>query len=459
MTNLPPGIFREYDIRGLVERDLTSDVTRRIANAFAAKIRAAGSGDRLVVGRDCRLSSERLRDCFVESFAEGGFQVTDLGVCPTPLVYFALHRLDPVGGVQITGSHNPAEYNGFKLAVGKATIWGDEIQQLRKETEEGRKPEPGQGSVDSFAVIPAYQKYVRENTPLDGAGMRIVIDGGNGTGGFVAAPLFESMGFDVVRLYCAMDGRFPNHHPDPTVPANLRDLISKVKETGADIGIAYDGDADRIGTVDEQGNIFYGDQLLTIFARDILSRNPGAAIVGEVKCSELLYKDIEAHGGRPIMWRTGHSILKQKLKDEGALLAGEMSGHMFFKERYFGYDDGIYASLRLIEILQRSGGKASELLSDLPKTYTTPEIRVDCDDARKFTVVEKVIEHFKRDHEVITIDGARIVFQPDGWGLVRASNTQPALVLRFEAGTPERLESIRREVEAGVASVRESLGA
>jgi len=459
MSHLPQGIFREYDIRGLVERDLTDDVTRRIARAFAAKLRERGGGNRVVVGRDCRLSSKRLRDDFVESFAGGGFEVTDLGVCPTPLVYFALHRLDPVGGVQITGSHNPANYNGFKLAVGKATIWGDEIQQLRRETEADKQPEPGEGSVDSFAVIPAYKDFVRENTPLDGTGMRIVIDAGNGTGGFVAAPLFESMGFDVVRLYCDMDGRFPNHHPDPTVPANLQDLIGKVKETGAAIGIAYDGDADRIGAVDGQRNIFFGDQLLTIFARDILSRNPGAAIVGEVKCSQLLYKDIAAHGGRPIMWRTGHSILKQKLKDEGALLAGEMSGHMFFKERYFGYDDGIYAYVRLIEILQNSGGKASELLADLPKTYTTPEIRVECADAKKFEVVKEVIAHFQRDHEVITIDGARIVFPPDAWGLVRASNTQPALVLRFEANSPETLHAIRQEVEAGVAMVREKLGA
>ncbi|MFN7973262.1 MAG: phosphomannomutase/phosphoglucomutase [Acidobacteriota bacterium] len=456
-------IFREYDIRGIVGTELDAQTARRIAVAYAVKLARSGArpGDKPVaLGRDCRLSSESLFAAFSAGLRESGYSVIDLGVCPTPVVYFALYHLDVAGGVQITGSHNPAEYNGFKLSCGRTTIWGEEIQELYRIVKDGETTGAhAPGSIEPYAIVAAYQDYVRQNTPLEGKGMKIVVDGGNGTGGAVGAPLFESMGFHVEGLFCEMDGRFPNHHPDPTVAKNLEALIARVRETQAAIGIAYDGDADRLGAVDENGKIFWGDQLLIVFARDILSRNPGAAIVGEVKCSELLYKDIEARGGRAIMWKTGHSILKAKLKEEDALLAGEMSGHLFFKERYFGYDDAIYASVRLVDILKRSQGKASQLLADLPETFTTPEIRVDCADSLKFKVADKARERFARDHRVIAIDGVRVLFEPDGWGLIRASNTQPVLVLRFEASTPERLAEIRGRVEAELGRIRAELGA
>ena len=457
---LPSHIFREYDIRGVVGTDLTAATAERVAAAFALYLHQAGARGRIALGRDCRLSSDELAEAFRVGLVSSGYDVVDVGVCPTPLLYFALHTLDVCGGVQITGSHNPADYNGFKLSLGKTSIWGEEIQKLRRLAQEDRRVETDRsGSVSQHEIIPAYRAFVRENTPLEGKGTRLVIDAGNATGGHVAVPLFESMGFDVVPLYCEMDGRFPNHHPDPTVAENLRDLIAKVAETGAALGIAYDGDADRIGAVDELGNILWGDQLLIVFARDILARHPGAAIVGEVKCSELLYRDIEARGGKAIMWKTGHSILKQKLKDSGALLAGEMSGHIFFKERYFGYDDAIYSSVRLVDILLRSGGPASALLSDLPRTFTTPEIRVDCADDLKFAVAEAARDHFSKSHEVVDIDGVRILFEPDGWGLIRASNTQPVLVLRFEASSEERLQSLRDHVEGELGEIRRRLGA
>ena len=459
MSKLPSAIFREYDIRGVVGPDLNADAAGRIARAFAVYLFEAGVQGKITLGRDCRVSSDELFAAFRDGLTSSGFDVVDIGVCPTPILYFSLFHLDPAAGVQITGSHNPADYNGFKLSVGKSSLWGEKIQTLREIVESGRVLEPERpGVVESYDIVPEYRRYVRGNTPLQRDGMRIVIDGGNGTGGHVAAPLFESLGFDVVRLYCDMDGEFPNHHPDPTVADNLQDLIKEVVEGGAALGLAYDGDADRIGAVDDKGRILWGDQLLTIFARDILERNPGATIIGEVKCSKLLYEDVEARGGRAIMWKTGHSILKQKLKDEEALLAGEMSGHIFIKENYFGYDDAIYSSVRLVDILQRSGKRSSELLADLPQTFTTPEIRVDCADDKKFAVADAAREHFARDHEVIDIDGVRVSF-PDGWGLIRASNTQPVLVLRFEATSEEKLREMRTHVEGELNRIRGELGA
>jgi len=377
----------------------------------------------------------------------GGLEVVDIVVCPTPVFYFSLYHLEREGGVMITGSHNSSEFNGFKICVDKETLHGKQIQDLRK-LMEVRKFVSGSGTVTFQEIIPVYQNYFLKNIRLKRK-VLVVMDSGNGTAGLVAPKILRDLGCQVLDLYSLVDGRFPNHHPDPTIPENLKDLITKVKETGAEVGIAYDGDADRIGVADHLGNIIWGDQLLILFAREVLRDHPGATIVSEVKCSQNLYDDIAKHGGRSIMWRVGHSLLKSKMKAEKALLGGEMSGHIFFADRYFGYDDGIYASCRLLEILAQSGKTIPDLLSDVPKIFATPEIRVDCPDDQKFELVEQVKESFRREYPIVDVDGVRVLF-PDGWGLVRASNTQPALVLRFEARSPERLREIRALVEKRV---------
>jgi phosphomannomutase/phosphoglucomutase len=350
----------------------------------------------------------------------------------------------------ITGSHNPPEFNGFKVCVGKETIHGEQIQNLRQIIESENFVE-GQGSVSFQEMIPIYQNFVLKNIQLKRK-LKVVVDSGNGTAGAVAPKILRDLGCELTELYSEVDGRFPNHHPDPTIPENMKDVIAKVKETGAEVGIGYDGDADRIGAVDHLGNIIWGDQLMILFSRQILSQHPGATIVSEVKCSQNLYDDIAKHGGRGIMWRAGHSLLKSKMKEEKALLGGEMSGHIFFADRYFGYDDAIYASCRLLEILSQSEKRIPDLLSDVPKTFNTPEIRVDCPDDRKFDLVERVKESFRKEYPIVDVDGVRVLF-PDGWGLVRASNTQPALVLRFEAKSPEGLKQIRTRVERRVAEL------
>jgi phosphomannomutase/phosphoglucomutase len=344
----------------------------------------------------------------------------------------------------VTGSHNPPEFNGFKICIGPDTIYGEEIQKLRRIMEKGEYAS-GNGQISHQDITKSYQDYLVNNVKIR-PGLKIVVDAGNGVGGLFALPIFKRFGCDITSIYCDPDGRFPNHFPDPTIPENLKDLIALVKEKKADIGIAYDGDADRLGAVTDDGKILWGDELLLLFSRFILKENPGAVIIGEVKCSQKLYDDIARHGGRPIMWKAGHSLIKAKMKEEKALLAGEMSGHLFFADRYFGYDDAIYASARLLEIISSSGQKISEILADVPKTFTTPEIRVACPDHIKFQVVEDAKAHFRKDFDIIDIDGVRIPFK-DGWGLIRSSNTQPVLVLRFEASTEERLQAIRRMIE------------
>jgi phosphomannomutase / phosphoglucomutase len=446
-----PRIFREYDIRGLVDEDLTEEVVRSLGLGFATELSHQGKR-KAVVGRDGRLSSPRFRDFLIQGLVWGGLDVVDIGVCPTPVFYFSLFHLNREGGIMITGSHNPAEFNGFKVCVGKETLYGEAIQNLRKRIEAGNFV-TGPGTVSSQEMIPAYQNYILQNIHLERK-MKVVVDSGNGTAGAVAPKILKDLGCQVIDLYSEVDGRFPNHHPDPTVPKNMEDLIAKVLETGAEVGIGYDGDADRIGAVDHLGNIVWGDQLLILFSREILRNHPGATIVSEVKCSQNLYDDIAKHGGRGIMWRAGHSLLKSKMKEEKALLGGEMSGHMFFADRYFGYDDAIYASCRLLEILSQSGKNIAELLQDVPRTFTTPEIRVDCPDDRKFALVEKVKESFRKEYPIVDVDGVRVLF-PDGWGLVRASNTQPVLVLRFEAHSQDRLQEIRALVEKRVAKFSE----
>jgi phosphomannomutase/phosphoglucomutase len=457
MAKISPTLFREYDIRGLVDQDLTEEAVHLIGKALGTKVRAAG-GKNVVVGRDCRESGERFSRQLVAALRSTGCDVVDLGVVPTPLVYFAAYTLPGVdGSCQITGSHNPPEYNGLKLGLGKNTFHGEEIQELLRVIEKGEFA-TGQGSVRTHDIVTPYRAHVQENLRFGKRKLKVVVDAGNGTGGVVAVPLFQALGLDVVPLFIEMDGRFPNHHADPTVEKNLEQLKAKVRETKADIGIAYDGDADRVGAVDEKGNVLWGDQIMILFSRALLAEVPGSTIVGEVKCSFTLYDDIKAKGGRGIMWKAGHSLIKAKMKEEKAALAGEMSGHIFFAHRWFGFDDGIYSSGRLLELLSRTDAPMSTLLADVPKTFSTPELRVDCPEDKKFELVRRAQEFFSKRYDAVTVDGVRVVF-PDGWGLVRASNTQPILVLRFEAKTQARLEEIERLVRSKVDELKRELGA
>ena len=470
---LPAHAFREYDIRGVADRDLTDDVARGIGRGFGTMIGAGANGGRVrvAVGRDCRVSSERLFAALVDGLLAAGAHVVDVGVGPTPMLYASVHALGTEGGVMITGSHNPGDENGFKMMRGKASFFGGDIQSLRKVIEEERYSravpslagEAQRGSVERADMQARYVEMVTSGIHLERNDLRFVLDAGNGAGGPLGVAAMRKLGLAPDCLYCEMDGRFPNHHPDPTVPKNLDALVARVKATGARVGLAYDGDADRLGAVDADGDIVWGDRLMILFSRALLADKPGAAILGEVKCSQTLYDDIAKHGGRPILWKTGHSLIKTKMKEEGALLAGEMSGHLFFADRYFGYDDAIYASLRLLEILARDPRSIAEMLADVPRTYATPEIRVDCPDAVKFDVVAAVRSHYRGlGLPVVDIDGARISFGSErdpAWGLVRASNTGPVLVMRFEATTPERRDAIHAEVEGVVTAARARLGA
>ena len=470
-----PEIFREYDIRGIADRDLTDPVIELLGRAFAEYLRPSGI-NRVTLGYDARLSSPRLRDALGRGLTASGFDVIDIGLCPTPALYFSLYHLKPGAGIMITGSHNPAEFNGFKLCVGKDTIYGAEIQKLSEimgslRDSAGRSQgKEGKGTITKHPIIPDYVSYLKgmfreyHDVPLS-----VVLDSGNGTAGLVAPEVLRAMGCHVMELYSEPDGRFPNHHPDPTIPKNLETLINTVKKEHADFGLAFDGDSDRIGVVDEHGTVLWGDQLMVLFSRDILADRPGATFVSEVKCSQTMYDDIRKHGGKAIMWKTGHSLIKAKMKETGAALAGEMSGHIFFADRYYGYDDAIYAACRVVELLKKSRHQknvdvpVSSLIADLPKTFNTPEIRLDCPDALKFKVVEQVRHIYAAPaktslpvREVITVDGIRAVFEK-GWGLIRASNTQPVLVMRFEAVDQTSLQAIRTLMEEQVRKVITSL--
>jgi phosphomannomutase / phosphoglucomutase len=449
-----PAIFREYDIRGIAEKDFNADFVMTLGQAYGTYVRAQGK-HRIAVGRDCRLTSDPYAAALRQGLRSTGIDVVDIGTCPTPLMYFALHHYDLDGGIQVTGSHNPGDHNGFKICIGKITIHGEEIQELRKLIEHG-KFLAGQGKEEATPIIPPYQEFVIKQFGRLGRKINVVIDAGNSTAGPVAPRIFRELGCQVTELFCELDGRFPNHHPDPTVPENLQQLIATVKETGAEVGVAYDGDADRLGLVDRHGHIIWGDEMLVLFARDVLQQRPGATIVSEVKCSQRLFDDIAQHGGTPIMWKAGHSLLKAKMRETGALLGGEMSGHIFFADRYFGYDDAIYASCRVMEILAKSKKEVTELLADLPTSFTTPEIRMDCPDDIKFRLAEKVCERFRGKYDVVDIDGVRVKFS-EGWGLVRASNTQPVLVLRFEAKTQEKLTEYQTLMESVVEEVKRNL--
>ena len=456
-TGVHPHIFREYDIRGLVEKDLHPDSVAAIGRGFAKMLRDAG-GKTVVLGRDCRASSELFAGVLHHAFNESGVDVVDIGMVPTPLTYFAAHVL-PVDGLwMITGSHNPPEYNGFKIGVGKTTLHGAEIQELRRIVEKGDFP-TGTGTTRQEDVLPRYLAHVKQNLSLGPRKLRIAIDAGNGVGGLVAKPLYESLGFEVTGIYLEPDGTFPNHPPDPTGEEHVEELKHKVTAARHDLGLAFDGDADRLGVVDDQGKVLWGDELMILYARAVLKEEPGAAIVGEVKCSQTMYDAIEQAGGKPVMWKAGHSLIKAKMKETHAALAGEMSGHIFFKNRWFGFDDGIYAGARLLELLTHESRPLSQLLADVPKMASTPELRREVSsEEKKFALVKAAVEHFKKaGHRVVDVDGVRVIF-PDGWGLVRASNTQPLLVLRFEAKTAARRDEIRKLFEDTLSELERRIG-
>lgn len=442
-----PKIFREYDIRGIVDKDLTPEFVDYLGRGLGSYFRERGK-KQVALGRDCRLSSPLFAEIITRALLATGCSVVDLGMIPTPLLYFGVYHHKYESAIMITGSHNPPEYNGFKMMVGEETLYGESIQEIYARLRDKKIVEDEPGERSSFTIIPEYEEYLLRDIRLERK-LKVVLDAGNGTAGFVAGPIFKKLGCDVVELYGEPDGRFPHHHPDPTLPEAMEELIRRVKEEGADMGIGYDGDGDRLGVVDEKGQLLWGDQILIIFSRDILPSHPGAAVISEVKASKLLYEEIRRLGGRPIMWKTGHSLIKKKIKEEKALLAGEMSGHLFFADRYYGFDDAIYASARLAEILSRGQEGLAARLADLPRTYYTPEIRVYASDEVKFKIVENVKRELAAKYPVVDIDGVRVSY-PKGWALVRASNTQAVLVLRFEAETAEDLHAIRREVEKAV---------
>jgi phosphomannomutase/phosphoglucomutase len=452
---LKPTIFREYDIRGVADTELLSLDVADLGRGLGTLLQRE-KGPRINVGRDCRLSSSRLHDALVEGLRASGCDVTDIGVVPTPLLYFSAMHLNADGAVMITGSHNPSEFNGFKTVCGTGTIHGEKIQQVRRIVE-AADFESGSGTLQTVDVSDAYLDAVAPQFIFDRR-VKVVADAGNGTAGPLMHRLFERLNCEVTELFFDMDGHFPNHHPDPTVPANLAHLRDAVIAERADLGIAFDGDSDRIGAVDETGSVIYGDMLLLIYGREILTRKPGATFIGEVKCSQVMYDELKRLGGNPIMYKTGHSLIKAKMKQEHAELAGEMSGHMFFADRYFGYDDALYAACRLIEIVARSGQPLSAQLAGLPQTVSTPEIRIDCPDQAKFPVVERVATRFKSTHNVIDVDGVRVLFD-HGWGLLRASNTQPVLVMRFEAENAGLLDQYQHEMETVLAGARQGLAA
>ncbi len=442
-----PHVFREYDVRGVVNEDLYEEFIIHLGRAIGTKA-AAQKIKTLTVGHDCRLSSSDFHRYLIAGLNAAGIDTIDIGLCATPMLYYSIRSLNAGGGVMVTGSHNPPEFNGFKICLGFSSIYGDEIQDLRRIIE-AESYATGDGKSVQKDITDDYQNYLANAVTVTKK-LKVVVDGGNGVGGKFAVPVLKRLGCDVIELYCEPDGRFPNHFPDPTVEDNLIDLIDRVRKEGADLGISFDGDADRLGVVSNSGQIIWGDKLLLLFARDILEQNPGASIIGEVKCSQVLYDGIKKCGGRPIMWKAGHSLIKAKMKEEKSLLGGEMSGHLFFADRYFGYDDAPYAAVRLLEILSKTGKSVDELLADVPETFATPEIRMDCTDDKKAAVVEKIKSHYRHVPDLIDIDGVRIPFE-GGWALVRCSNTQPVVVLRFEADTPERLIGIRREVEGLLA--------
>lgn len=445
-------IFREYDIRGIVGPDLTEETVATLARAIGTYYRQHGA-KRIAIGYDARESSPIFRDIFVAGLNSTGCDVLDVGRVPTPVLYFTVFTREVDGGVMITGSHNPSDHNGFKISLGKNSIHGKEIQAIKHIALSGEFAS-GTGIVETADVLEDYQTEILKRLQMGERKLKVVVDGGNGMGGVTAVPIYNALGMELVEMYTEPDSTFPNHHPDPTVTENLLDAVNAVIEHKADLALAFDGDGDRIGVVNDKGDIIWGDELMVLFSRALLKEKPGATIIAEVKCAQKLFDDINAHGGNALMWKAGHSLIKAKMKETNAALAGEMSGHIFFADRFWGFDDATYAGARVLEILSHTDLPLSELLADLPKTFSTPELRVDCPEEKKFEVVKQITDEFAKTNEVIDIDGARILFE-HGWGLVRASNTQAILVLRFEADTEENLNKIRSTVEM---RVRELIG-
>jgi phosphomannomutase / phosphoglucomutase len=449
-----PGIFREYDIRGIADEELLDSDVELLGQALGTYL-IRHSGRTICLGRDCRLSGGRIHAALLKGLLASGAHVLDIGTGPTPLLYYSVVHFEAAGGIMITGSHNPPEYNGIKTVCGSGTLHGEQIQQVLKLIQ-GSDFESGAGTLKEIDAATPYVEEIASQFQFSRR-VKVVFDAGNGTAGPVFHRILEKLNVEPVELFFEMDGRFPNHHPDPTVPENLRDLTKSVRKEKAELGIAFDGDADRIGALDEKGNVVYGDMLLLIFGREILSRKPGATFIGEVKCSQVMYDKLAELGGNPIMYKTGHSLIKAKMKQAQAELAGEMSGHMFFADRYYGFDDALYAACRLLEIVAKSGKPLSAQLEGVPKTVSTPELRVDCPDDKKFLVVEKVAEIVRKRHHVVDVDGVRVPFA-QGWGLVRASNTQPVLVMRFEATSEKLLNEYRAEIEEIVERAKKEVG-
>jgi phosphomannomutase len=440
-------IFREYDIRGVYNEDFDNDFAYNLGRAYTSFLNPKGDKPPSVsVGYDARLSSPSIVESLIKGFTDSGAKVYSLGLITTPMSYFSMFHMNLDGGIMVTGSHNPPEYNGFKLSKGKTSIFGDEIQSLMKIVE-SQEFQSGEGRVEKYDIsddyITRYKEEFKNIKPI-----KVVLDCGNGAAGAIVRRLYEAVGLKPEILFEKPDGTFPNHHPDPTVEENMVDIKAKVAETGAMVGIGFDGDADRIGVVDEKGRFILGDEIMMIAARDILEKNRGAKIIGDVKCSDRLYQDITDRGGEAIMWKTGHSLIKNKIKEEKAPFGGELSGHIFFSDRNYGYDDAPYAGLRLVEILGQSGKTIDELLEGIPQSFSTPEIRLDTTEENKVTLVKKLQEYFANNNEgvqVNTIDGVRVSY-PEGWALVRSSNTQPVITLRFESNTEAGLKKIESEI-------------
>jgi len=455
-------IFREYDIRGIAGKDINEDFAYNLGLAFGTYLKKFNPDAKWVsVGRDGRLSSESLANFVIKGIIKTGINVYDIGLCPTPLQYFSIFHLNLDGGIMVTGSHNPPEYNGFKISAGKETIFGEKIQEIKYIIEQKAFINNIlKGTVEFFDIKTVYKDFMKEKFSYLSSDnyrkLKVVIDAGNGTGGIVSPEIIQSMGCKVIPLYCEPDGRFPNHHPDPTVVDYIKDLIHTTVKEKADIGIGYDGDADRIGVIDNNGNIIWGDQLMVILARDILKRLPGSVFIADVKCSQSVFDDIEKNGGKSIMWKTGHSLVKNKMREEKAILAGEFSGHIFIADKYFGFDDALYTSFRIIEIMKKTGLNLKELLTGIPYLFHTPEIRFECEENKKKKIVDRLVDKFRHYistgqsplpiKKIVDIDGVRVIFEK-GWGLVRTSNTQPVIVMRFEAEDQDSLNIYKQFIE------------
>lgn len=439
-------IFREYDVRGVYEKDFDLDLAKKLGQALVSFVVKKGHKNPLMtVGYDARLSSPAITKAVVEGMQSSGARVLTLGLITTPMSYFSMFSLQAAGGIMVTGSHNPPEYNGFKISFGKTTLFGEEIQELRKIIE-ANDFVTGAGTSEAHDIFPAYiERYRKEFSHI--TNVPVVLDCGNGAAGIVARRLYEAIGLKPTILFEEPDGRFPNHHPDPTIEENLVDLKKQVLKEKALLGIGFDGDCDRIGVLDHTGRFILGDELMVLWARDIIAKNPGAKIIGDVKCSDRMYADVQKHGGQPIMWKTGHSLIKNKIKEEKAPFGGELSGHIFFSDRNYGYDDALYAGLRLMEIVFESGKNVADILKDLPSAFNTPEIRLDTTEEKKVAIVESLKKYFQGlpDVQLNLLDGVRASFS-DGWALVRASNTQPVVVVRFEANSAQRLQEIKSSV-------------